>query len=389
MPIDTAPAPIAPPARLLCGPGPTNVAPSVLEAMQRPMVGHLDPDLHDILLEVVDMLGRVYRRDPQDGFTLPLSSTGTAAMEAGIANLIDPGATVVVGVSGYFGARLACIARRWGARVVEVRAPWGEPVDGAAMADAIAAQPRVRLVAVVHAETSTGVRQPLDDIAAAARDAGAFLMVDCVTSLGGIRVDTSADRIDFAYSCTQKCLAAPPGMAPVSLSDRAADHIRRRPRPATFALDLAALHDYWIRRPAAYHHTVPVLHIYALHEALRLAHDEGLEARWARHAAAGAHLQGALAGRGLRALASDPAVQLPQLTAIRVPEGVDGDAVRRRVLREHGIEVGGGLGPDAPAMWRVGLMGDNANAETVDRVLAALDAALAAEAERPEELAIA
>lgn len=371
------PAPLAPPERLLCGPGPANVAPSVLEAMAKPLLGHLDPDLHTILDELTAMLDAVWgRRD--GGASLPLSSTGTAGMEAGLVNFVDPGATVIVGVSGFFGERIVQIARRRGARVVEVSAPYGEAVPTERLEEALRRCPQARMVAVVHAETSTGARQPLDELASVMRGGDALLMADCVTSLGGVEVDADAMGIDFGYSCTQKCLGGPPGMSPVTVSERALERLRRSPHPVSFLLDLPLLLDYWVGRPARYHHTVPVLAIYALHEALRLVLEEGLPERWDRHADAGAHLREGLAGRGLELLA-DPAVQLPQLTAVRVPDGVDGKAVQGRLLRDHGIEVGGALGPGTPPIWRIGLMGVNATGNTGDRVLAALDEALAAE----------
>jgi alanine-glyoxylate transaminase/serine-glyoxylate transaminase/serine-pyruvate transaminase len=231
---------------------------------------------------------------------------------------------------------------------------------------------------VVHAETSTGVEHPLAELGAALRGRDTLLMADCVTSLGGVPLEMGRWGVDYAYSCTQKCLAAPPGMSPVAVSEAALERIRARKEPVPFYFDLLLLERYWIERPAAYHHTAPILHIYALHEALRLALEEGLEARWARHAEAGAHLQSRIAERGLELLA-DPAHQLAPLTAVRVPEGVGGKAVQTRLLREHGIEIGGGLGPSAPAMWRIGLMGRNASVETADRVLSALDEALAQE----------
>jgi alanine-glyoxylate transaminase/serine-glyoxylate transaminase/serine-pyruvate transaminase len=363
-----------PPERLLCGPGPTNVEPSVLAAMGRPMLGHLDPDMHEILLEVVAMLRRVYRAP--DGLVLPLHCTGMAGMEAGIANLLEPGETAIVARSGFFGGRIAEIARRYGANVVEVAADWGEIVPNERLLEAVDEHPGARLVAVVHAETSTGVEHPLAELAAALRDRDTLLMADCVTSLGGVGLDVGAWDVDYAYSCTQKCLAAPPGMAPIAVSEAALERIRARTTPVPFSFDLLLLERYWVERPPVYHHTAPILHIYALHEALRLVLEEGLERRWARHDEAGAYLHRQLAARGLE-LVADPAHQLAPLTAVRVPEGVDGKAVQTLLLREHGIEVGGGLGPAAPAMWRIGLMGRNASAETADRVLAALDAALA------------
>lgn len=371
------PAPIAPPERLLCGPGPSNVAPTVLDAMQQPMLGHLDPDMHDILLEVVDLLRDTYRAR-EAGLVLPLQATGMSGMEAGIANLVEPGDTVIVAEAGFFGNRIAEMADRYGARVVSVSADWGDAVPTERVLEAVERHPYARLVAVVHGETSTGVEHPVAELAAELRDRDTLLLVDCVTTLAGVPLEFDAWGIDYAYACTQKCLAAPPGMSPVALSERALAAVRARTRPVPFTLDLALLERYWIERPVAYHHTAPILHIYALHQALRDILEEGLETRWARHAAAAAHLRRAIAARGLEPLA-DPAHQLAPLTAVRVPDEVDGKQVQARLLREHGIEVGGGLGPAAPPMWRIGLMGRNARAEIADRVLAALDAVLADE----------
>ena len=363
-----------PPERLLCGPGPTNVEPSVLAAMRRPMLGHLDPDLHDILLEVVELLRRVYRMP--GGLVLPLHCTGTSGMEAGIANLLEPGDTAIVARSGFFGNRIAEIARRHGAEVVAVQAEWGEAVANERLLEELDRHRRARLVAVVHAETSTGVEHPLRELAAEMRDRDALLMADCVTSLGGVELDVGGWGVDYAFSCTQKCLSAPPGMSPIAVSEAALERIRARRTPVPFSFDLLLLERYWVERPAAYHHTAPILGIYALHEALRLALAEGLTDRWARHDEVGRYLQAELRARGLELLA-DPGRQLAPLTAVRVPEGVDGKEVQARLLHEHGIEVGGGLGPAAPPMWRIGLMGGNADVRVADRVLEALDAVLA------------
>jgi alanine-glyoxylate transaminase/serine-glyoxylate transaminase/serine-pyruvate transaminase len=367
---------LRPPERLLCGPGPTNVDPAVLDAMRKPMLGHLDPHLHEILLELVGMLRRVYRMP--DGLVLPLHCTGTAGMETGIASLLEPGDTVIVGQCGFFGRRISEIAKRHGADVVTVEADWGECVSNEALLDALDRAPHARVIAVVHAETSTGVEHPLAELGAALRDRDTLLMADCVTSLGGVPLEVGDWGVDFAYSCTQKCLGAPPGMSPLAVSERALERLRSRRTPLPFSFDLLLLERYWIERPAAYHHTAPILAIYALHEALRGVLTEGLEARWERHAKAAAYLQAAIESRGLELLA-DPRHRLAPLTAVRVPEGVDGAAVQSRMLREHGIEIGGGLGPQAPAMWRIGLMGRNASTETADRVLDALDAVLADE----------
>ena len=364
---------LSPPERLLCGPGPTNVDPAVLEAMRKPMLGHLDPVLHDILLDVVAKLREAWRMP--DGLVLPLHCTGTGGMETGIANLLEPGDTAIVAQSGYFGRRISEIARRHGAEVVEVNADWGGAVPNERLIDALDRHPHARMLAVVHAETSTGVEHPLAELGQAMRGRDTLLMADCVTSLGGIPLEAGNWGVDFAYSCTQKCLAAPPGMSPLAVSERAMERIRTRRTPLPFSFDLLLLERYWIERPAAYHHTAPVLGIYALHEALRLALAEGLEARWARHEDAAAHLREELEARGLEVLA-EPDHRLAPLTAVRVPEGVDGKAVQQRLLRRYGIEVGGGLGPDAPAMWRIGLMGRNASRAVAGRVLDALVAEL-------------
>jgi alanine-glyoxylate transaminase / serine-glyoxylate transaminase / serine-pyruvate transaminase len=366
-------AALAPPDRLLCGPGPTNVEPAALAAMGKPMLGHLDPDLHAILDEVVAMLREVYRAG--DGLVLPLQSTGTSGMEAGIVNLVEPGDTVVVGVSGYFGARIAEIAARHGARVVEVAAEWGRHVPNERLLDALDANPGARLVAVVHGETSTGVEHPLAELGAGLRGRSALLMADCVTTLGGARIDFDAWGIDYAYSCTQKCLGAPPGMSPIAVSPRALERIEARTHPVPFSLDLRLLRAYWIDRPAAYHHTAPILHVYALHEVLRQTLAEGVEARWERHDRAGRRFAARAEEAGFEVLAED-GHRLAPLTALRVPDGVEGKDVQRQLLAEHNLEVGGGLGGATPPIWRVGLMGPNATEETADRVLAAVTAVL-------------
>jgi len=365
-----------PPQRLLAGPGPSNVEPAVLEAMQKPMLGHLDPDLHEILLELVGFQRRVY--NAEGGLVFPHQATGSSGMECGLVNLLEPGDTAIVAVTGFFGNRIARMAERTGAKVVEVRADYGQIAPNEALLDAIDANPGARLVAVVHAETSTGVRHPVEELGRELKRRGSdtLLFVDCVTSLGAHPVEFDAWGFDYAYSCTQKALAAPPGMSPVAISDRALERVAARKTPVPFTFDLDLLRKYWIERPVTYHHTAPILHIYALHEALRGVLDEGLENRFQRHADAGGYLQEQVRSRGLELLA-DPDYQLAQLTAVCVPEGVDGKDVQARVLKDHDVEVGGGLGPDAPPIWRLGLMGHNARRDAADQVLAALDAALA------------
>jgi alanine-glyoxylate transaminase/serine-glyoxylate transaminase/serine-pyruvate transaminase len=348
----------------------------VLAAMQQPMIGHLDPAFHELLAELVSMLRTVYA--VEEGLALPLQATGMSGMEMGIANLVEPGDTVIVGHAGFFGRRIAQMAARYGAAVVELAADWGEVVAPETLAAALEQHPSARLLAVVHAETSTGAQYPLAELGEMLRGSDTLLFADCVTSLGGIPLAFSEWGVDFAYSCTQKALGAPPGMSPVAFSERALRRARENPRAAPFSLDVALLEDYWIRRPVVYHHTAPILHIYALYQALRHTLEEGLQQRWDRHERAGRHLQQAVRAHGFDLIA-DPAHQLPHLTAVRVPGGVDGPRVQQRLLAEHGIEVGGGLGPDAPPMWRIGLMGPNASVEVADRVLDALRTVVADE----------
>jgi alanine-glyoxylate transaminase/serine-glyoxylate transaminase/serine-pyruvate transaminase len=364
--------------RLLAGPGPSNVEPRVLEAMRKPMLSHLDPDMHDILLEVVDFQRQVYKATDESALVFPHQATGSSGMETGLQNLLEPGDTAIVANTGFFGNRIAKMAMRTGANVVELKRDFGQIVPNEDLLAALDQHPDARLIAVVHAETSTGVRHPVEELGRELRRRGGdtLLFVDCVTSLGAHPVEFDDWGIDFAYSCTQKALAAPPGMSPLAISARALERVAARKTPVPFTFDLDLLRKYWVERPVTYHHTAPILHIYALFEALRGALEEGLENRFERHTDAGGYLQGEIKNRGL-ALLADPDFQLAQLTAVRVPDGVDGKEVQTRVLREHGIEIGGGLGPDAPPIWRIGLMGYNARREAADRVLAALDAALA------------
>jgi len=361
--------------RLLCGPGPSNVHPLVLEAMREEMNGHLDPDFWDLLIELTEGLKALWRRP--DGLSLCFSASGTSGMEAGIANLTDPGDRVIVIHAGFFGARIAEIARRYGLDPLELTAPLGAIVPLEEVADALRAHPDTALVAVVHAETSTGVRYPVPELGALTRELApdALLMVDCVTSLGGEEIEPVGWNIDYAYSCSQKSLGCPPGLSPFSMSPRALERARAARTPVPFSFDVDLLERYWVQRPIAYHHTMPILQYYALYEGIRLALEEGLDKRWARHEDAGRYFQDEMRARGYTFL-SDPAHQLWELSAIDVPDGVDGREIQSRILREHDIEVGGGLGPTAPPIWRVGLMGVNATRDTADRVLAAFDAVL-------------
>jgi alanine-glyoxylate transaminase/serine-glyoxylate transaminase/serine-pyruvate transaminase len=339
------------------------------------MLGHLDPSFHEILSEVVALLRMTWRAS-DDALVMALSATGTSAMEAGIVNLLAPGETVIVAECGFFGRRIAEIARRHGVIVVDVEADWGQAVPNERLLAALDQHPEASMVAVVHAETSTGVEHPLAQLGAALRGSEVMLMADCVTSLGGIELDFERFGIDYGYACTQKCLGAPPGMAPVALSARAQRRIAERTHQVPFSLDFELLRRYWVERPAAYHHTAPILHIYALHEALRQVQLEGLEARWRRHLQAGSYLQQGVRALGLELLA-EPWRQLAPLTAVCVPDDRDRALVQARLLEDFGLEVGGGLGPDAPNIWRIGLMGPNATEQTAEMVLDALETTLA------------
>jgi alanine-glyoxylate transaminase / serine-glyoxylate transaminase / serine-pyruvate transaminase len=365
--------PLAPTDRLLCGPGPSNVHPAVLDAMRRPMNGHLDPDFWDLLLELTDGLESLWRNP--EGISLCFSASGSSGMEAGITNLVDPGDKVVAIHGGFFGARIADMARRHDADLIELTAPLGRIVPLEQVEETLRANPDTKLVTVVHAETSTGVRYPVPELADIVRATDALLMVDAVTSLGGEAVETAAWGIDFGYSCSQKSLGCPPGLSPFTVSPRGLEVARAKKRPAPFTYDIEELRRYWVERPITYHHTMPILQYYALYEGIRLALDEGLELRWARHEDAGTYFQEQMRARGYSFL-SDPDHRLWELTAVDVPDGIDGREIQTRFLREHGIEIGGGLGPTAPPIWRVGLMGVNANRETADRVLAGFDAVL-------------
>jgi len=365
----TIPARFAAPDRLLLGPGPSNVAPTVLEAMGMPLLGHLDPDFLRMMEEIKQMLRAAFLT--QNHMTFPVSGTGSAGMEFCLVNLLEPGDEIVVGVNGVFGNRMAEVAGRCGAVVTKVEAPWGRIIEPEQVAKALAGR-KVKAVAVVHAETSTGALTPVDEIARMAREAGALFILDTVTSLAGCPVRLDEWGVDAVYSGTQKCLGCPPGLAPVSFSQRAMDAAKNRKRKAqSWYLDVSLLASYW-GEERVYHHTAPISMNYAIHEALRLALVEGLEARWQRHQASHARLRDGLDRMGL-SLASQEGHRLWQLNAVGVPEGVDEAAVRKTMLTKHGIEIGAGLGPLKGKIWRIGLMGENAQPAVVDRALAALE----------------
>lgn len=359
-------------AVLLLGPGPSSVSPRVRAALAQPVLGHLDPQVLSLMDRLQVDLRKLF--GTANALTFALSATGTAGMETCLFQLIEPGDRVVVGVSGYFGERMREIAARAGGEVVVVRAEPGSSLDADAMRAAIAAGP-TKVVACVHAETSTGVLQDPQPVARAARDVGALMVLDCVTSLGGVEVALDAWGIDAAYSCSQKCLGAPPGLAPISFSPRALAKVRSRARrAASFYFDLDLLASYWAGE-RTYHHTAPVSLFYALSAALDEVVEEGLAARWQRHRDVAEELARGLAALGLALLVAPPH-RAPMLTTVRIPDGVDDLALRRRLRATHGVEIGGGLAGLRGKVWRIGLMGDAARSISVERVLRALAAEL-------------
>jgi alanine-glyoxylate transaminase / serine-glyoxylate transaminase / serine-pyruvate transaminase len=358
--------------RLLLGPGPSNVPPEVMAAMLRPTLGHLDPDFLACMQRVRERLQQVFKT--KNSLTLAASGTGTSGMECVLTNLVEAGERVVVVVNGFFGGRGVEMARRLGAEVAEVKFPWGQPADVAAVEKALAAG-KSALLYFVHAETSTGVKNDAAALAAAARKHGALAVMDCVTSLGGIAVEVDGFGADAAFSGSQKCLGAPSGLAPVTFGERALAKIKARktPIPSVY-LDALWLEKYW-GSEHAYHHTAPIHMVYAFEEALRLVLDEGLERRFARHVAAHRSLAAGLKAMGFDLLPPE-AARLPMLNAVKLPEGLDEAALRKRLLVEHGIEVGAGLGELKGKVLRVGLMGVNANRGAVVRFLAAFEEGL-------------
>jgi alanine-glyoxylate transaminase/serine-glyoxylate transaminase/serine-pyruvate transaminase len=373
------PGEFAPPARLLLGPGPSEVHSRVLRAMAAPLLGHLDPAFVAMMEDVKALLRLVFAtRNP---LTFPVSGTGTAGMEACLLNLIEPDDEVVVGVNGVFGGRMAEIIERAGAVAVRVEAPWGTVIRPEQIETALKGCKRPKLVALVHAETSTGAWQPLEDAVRLAHAHGALLLADCVTSLGGAPVEIDAWEVDVAYSGTQKCLSCPPGLAPVTFGPRAIEVLRgRRTKVRSWYLDVTLLERYW-GEERVYHHTAPISMNYALREALRLVAEEGLPARFARHVRNHQALVAGLGALGLE-LAAEAGHRLPMLNAVAVPSGVDEARVRARLLERHSIEIGGGLGPMRGKVWRIGLMGESSRPGAVLVLLSALEESLAAEGRR-------
>ena len=358
--------------RVLMGPGPSDVPAEVLAALARPTIGHLDPEFLRVLDETQGMLRQVF--GTKSALTLPISATGSAGMETCFVNLLEPGDHALICRHGVFGGRMAEVARRAGAEVTLVEAPWGRPIDPDDVA--AAAQKRAfKVLAVVHAETSTGVLQDLSPFRAIADSCGALLLVDAVTSLAGVPVNVDDMGIDAIYSGTQKCLSCPPGLSPISFSERARDALAARATPVqSWYLDLTLIGQYF-GGERVYHHTAPVNMIFALHEALRLVLSEGLENRYARHRTQAEALYQGLEALGLE-LVVEPPARLPPLTLVRIPDGVDDATVRKELLTEHDLEIGGGLGDFKGKAWRIGLMGASATPKHVELCLSALADAL-------------
>lgn len=355
------------------GPGPSDVHPSVLEALAKPIVGHLDPYYLQVMDEMQEMLRAVFQT--KNRLTLAVSGTGSAGQEATVLNLVEPGDAVLVCINGVFGGRLAEMAERAGGEVTRCERPWGEVFTPDDVQQAMAGQD-FKVVAIVMAETSTGAWQPLEEIAQVVHNNGALLLVDTVTALGGIPVEVDAWQLDAVYSGTQKCLSCPPGLAPVTFSDRAVEVIRnRKTKPRSWYLDVSLLASYW-GEDRVYHHTAPINMTYGLHEALRLVLAEGLENCFARHQKNHQALAAGLAALGLEYTAQ-AGHRLPQLNAVRIPAGVDDTVVRRALLDRFGIEIGGGLGAFKGQVWRIGLMGHAARANNVLLLLSALEQLLA------------
>lgn len=363
---------IAIPQRVLLGPGPSDVAPRILEALAKPTIGHLDPVFLQLMDDIRSKMRQVFRTHNE--MTLAVSGTGSAGMETLFVNLCEPGDKVLVCVNGVFGQRMVDVAGRCGAVVETIEKTWGQVFE---QDEVLAAFERVKpkIVAIVHAETSTGAHQPIDKLATAIHEKGALLLVDCVTSLGGAPVEIDQWGIDAAYSGTQKCLSCPPGLSPVTLSPRAVARMeQRKQKVQSWYLDLSMVRQYW-GQERFYHHTAPINMLYALHEALAIVLEEGLEKRFARHRQAHELLKSGLKDLGIT-YASQEGHSLPMLNAVKIPPGADDLTVRKALLNDHGVEIGGGLGAFKGKAWRIGLMGHGATKKNVDLVVGALKAVL-------------
>lgn len=359
-----------PPKRLLMGPGPSDVNPRVSLALAKPIIGHLDPAFLQLMDEVQAMLRVLF--NTENRLTIPVSGTGSAGMEAIFVNLLEPGDKIIIGVHGVFGTRMVDLAKRCGAEVIEVHAEWGTALNPDDIEKAAIDHPDAKALALVHAETSTGVLQDIEPISQIAKKHDLLLMLDAVTSLAGVPVLLDEWGVDACYSGTQKCLSCPPGLAPVSFSDRAVSVLQsRKTKVQSWYLDMNMVASYWTGGNRAYHHTAPINMNYALHEALCLVLEEGVEARFLRHREMSQRLWAGLTRLGFEPLV-DESIRLPQLNAVTLPESIDEAAIRKRLLTDFDIEIGAGLGPLAGKIWRIGLMGDSCTSAHVDALLAAL-----------------
>lgn len=359
---------ICPPRRILMGPGPSDISPRVYSALSSPTVGHLDPYYLKIMDEMQAMLREVFQT--KNELTLAVSGTGSSGMEACVVNLIEPGDKMLVCKNGIFGMRMADVAGRAGAEVITIEKDFGEIFSPEEIKEAVEKhQPKV--VGIVHAETSTGALQPLEEISRIVHEAGALILVDCVTSLGGIPVKVDEWELDAVYSGTQKCLSCPPGLAPVTYSPKAVEAMdQRKTKVASWYLDMSMVREYW-GGSRAYHHTAPINMNYALHEALRIILEEGLEARFDRHMSNHLALKAGLKELGIEYSVPE-GQQLPMLNSVFIPEGVDDGQIRSQLLNDYGIEIGGGLGPVKGKTWRIGLMGVSSERFNVIQLLTAL-----------------
>ncbi len=364
---------LTPPDRTLMGPGPSEVHPRVLRAMSTPLVGHLDPSFIDIMNEVQDLLRYTFRTENQ--WTIPVSGTGSASMEAAIGNLVEPGDTMLVPTNGYFGGRMESMAKRAGGNVVHVDAPWGEPLDSADVQAAFE-EHQPDIFGFIHAETSTGVVQPhVSELTGIAHDHDAYVIADTVTSLGGVELKVDEWDIDVAYSGPQKCLSCPPGASPLTLNDRAMDKVlSREESPRSWYLDLSLLEGYW-GDDRSYHHTAPITNVYALREALRLVSEEGIESRWERHREIAGALKAGVEAMGMEMNAPEE-YWLPSLNAVRVPAGVTDTDITSYLLDQYDLEIATGLGDLDGEIFRIGCMGYSARPETVSYLVSALGDAL-------------
>ena len=370
-----------PPERTLMGPGPSDVHPRVYRAMAAPIVGHLDPEFLKVMEETKELLRYVF--ETKNRLTIPMSGTGSAGMETCICNLLEPGDRAVVCINGVFGTRMKDVIERTGATPVVVNAEWGKPIAPEEVRNALK-DCGAKLVGIVHAETSTGVLQPLEEISEISKEYGALLVVDAVTSLGGCPVQVDERKIDVVYSGTQKCLSCPPGLAPVTFNDRAMEAVRaRKTKVQSWYLDLTMIEQYW-GEERVYHHTAPISMNYALREALMLIHEEGLESRFERHRGGHQALVAGVEAMGLGMLVEET-YRLPTLNTVRIPERVDDAAVRRHLLERFNLEIGGGLGPLKGQVWRIGLMGHSCTPENVVLCLTALEDALRAQGRKVPE----